>query len=1203
MKHLTFPNSDHLGALLALLCGCTTAFSQPVINSVYPPALRQRAGDHLAYVAQATGVGTLNYQWYFMPPSQPSAPLAGQTNSSLVLSNIQTTNAGTYWVSVVDNSGIYVSNFTTLNVAPYLVLAPTNVVVARVGDGAQVLSHATGNTLYLDQYTPSGTYVNTVMIPDTSVGAAYGTGSSASVFGSPALLIDGAGTDSGFEAMLTTSANQQYLGFAGFCINYPYSSTDVTSSGGNGGNRWRGMGTVNAFGFYNLAYTNTGLYSGGGHTIRSMVTSDGVTNFWTAGQAGSSGGIKYVNKTVTSYALGAGIPTITSSIANTRVVQIIGTNLVFSDWLGASGSGLYACSGTPTPAANAPNTASALILLEGGHPIDFAASPDLQTVYIADDQVFGGTNVQSGGIQRWDTTTPPTGYTYSYTLAPNAGGGGARGVVVDFGAHTTWGPGVVDAVIYATSADASTNTLSRAIDVGPSSTFAVLATAGTNQLLRGVRFGPSAATGVTIVTQPQSQTNFPGNTATFTVGAAGSAPFFYQWSFNGTNIAGATQSTLSVTNLQNGSAGNYAVTVSNLVPSSASSSNAVLTITAGAPTFALGVQSYVETAGDHLAFAPAVNGTLPISYQWFFANNPIPGETNANLVLTNIQVTNSGTYKLVATNIYGAASNSATLTVTATLQTLFATNLVVARIGDGVQGLSIVTGNTLYLDQYTSNGVYVSTIMVPDEDLGMPYGTGSTASTNLAPGSPALLVAGGGPDAGNAALLTRSLDGLTVNFAGYCLAWPYAGPDVTTGANGGTRWRGVAGVDAYGYYGMEYTNTGLYSGGNHTIRAGLTSDGTNIWTTGQAGANGLKYMSGVDMSYANGAGIPTITSTAAGTRMVAIVNGNLVFSDAGASPVGLYICDGAPQLANGQNALSSNLIDQGGAPVDFAFSPDAQTVYIADSGAFSGSNTNGGGIQRWDTNTISGGYTFSYTLFVGGSLNAGARGLTVVFPTNITTWGTGITGAILFATTAETNANRLVRIVDVGAPSTVTTLKTCGPNQVLSGVRFGPVPGPAVIGADPQPQTAFAGQTVLFTVGLSPRSGPYSYQWRFNGTNISSDVVLTLTNVTAANAGLYSVVVSNLQSSATSGDAQLTILDRPQFTSVVHLGFGVGFKLNYTGPLGVGYTIWTSSDLTLAPIQNTWTFVTSGSFTGGPETFTDANGGGNPAQFYIITVP
>ena len=72
-----------------------------------------------------------------------------------------------------------------------------------------------------------------------------------------------------------------------------------------------------------------------------------------------------------------------------------------------------------------------------------------------------------------------------------------------------------------------------------------------------------------IVNHPQSRTNAPGTTATFTVAAAGSSPLSYRWQFNGAplsdggRISGAQSSVLSIASVQAGDAGPYTVTVSN----------------------------------------------------------------------------------------------------------------------------------------------------------------------------------------------------------------------------------------------------------------------------------------------------------------------------------------------------------------------------------------------------------------------------------------------------------------------------------------------------------------------------------------------------------------------------------------------------------------------------------------------------------------
>src|SRR5207253_10025256 len=47
-----------------------------------------------------------------------------------------------------------------------------------------------------------------------------------------------------------------------------------------------------------------------------------------------------------------------------------------------------------------------------------------------------------------------------------------------------------------------------------------------------------------ITTQPLSQTITQGQSATFSVAASGTAPFSYQWSLNGTPLAGATNAGL-----------------------------------------------------------------------------------------------------------------------------------------------------------------------------------------------------------------------------------------------------------------------------------------------------------------------------------------------------------------------------------------------------------------------------------------------------------------------------------------------------------------------------------------------------------------------------------------------------------------------------------------------------------------------------------
>ncbi|MFN7137866.1 MAG: FG-GAP-like repeat-containing protein, partial [Limisphaerales bacterium] len=62
-----------------------------------------------------------------------------------------------------------------------------------------------------------------------------------------------------------------------------------------------------------------------------------------------------------------------------------------------------------------------------------------------------------------------------------------------------------------------------------------------------------------------------GGTVTFDVQATGMPPLLYQWRHNGTNLAGATRSQLTLNNIQSAQQGNYSVEVSNLAGSLVSS--------------------------------------------------------------------------------------------------------------------------------------------------------------------------------------------------------------------------------------------------------------------------------------------------------------------------------------------------------------------------------------------------------------------------------------------------------------------------------------------------------------------------------------------------------------------------------------------------------------------------------------------------------
>jgi hypothetical protein len=70
-------------------------------------------------------------------------------------------------------------------------------------------------------------------------------------------------------------------------------------------------------------------------------------------------------------------------------------------------------------------------------------------------------------------------------------------------------------------------------------------------------------------------------------------------------------------------------------------------------------QSLSRYAGDSVGFSVGVDGTRPFSYQWRWnTTNLLAGQTNSSLTLTNLQITNSGNYDVVVTNIGGSVTST-----------------------------------------------------------------------------------------------------------------------------------------------------------------------------------------------------------------------------------------------------------------------------------------------------------------------------------------------------------------------------------------------------------------------------------------------------------------------------------------------------------------------------------------------------------------
>jgi hypothetical protein len=165
-----------------------------------------------------------------------------------------------------------------------------------------------------------------------------------------------------------------------------------------------------------------------------------------------------------------------------------------------------------------------------------------------------------------------------------------------------------------------------------------------------------------IVTQPRSLIVEEGATALFSVAAAGTAPLVYEWRHNGAPISGATNYFLRIENVTPAREGNYSVHITN-AHGSTSSQQAGLSIQA-APVITSHPVSRTAFTGTQVSFSAGVTGSEPLTYQWLFNGNIIPGAIQPTLVLNNIQPQHSGLYSLRVTNFVGMAfSQPAELTV------------------------------------------------------------------------------------------------------------------------------------------------------------------------------------------------------------------------------------------------------------------------------------------------------------------------------------------------------------------------------------------------------------------------------------------------------------------------------------------------------------------------------------------------------------
>lgn len=500
--------------------------------------------------------------------------------------------------------------------------------------------------------------------------------------------------------------------------------------------------------------------------------------------------------------------------------------------------------------------------------------------------------------------------------------------------------------------------------------------------------------------------------------------------------------------------------------------------------------------GQSIVLTGAAFGTPTIGYQWLKGTAALAGKTAASLTLNNLQLADSGSYSLVASNSYGAVTSSiVTLAVQA--------------------GPPIVvtdpTGSARYAGQTAKFKVEaLGSLPLTFEWLkgGAPVSGGSTDTLTLSPLQAAM--------AGDyACKITNPYGSVTSKVATLTVvtAPTTSYPAKVLADSPIAFWRlgETTGTKAYDYVGGfngTYTNTLLGQPGY------ATADPDKAATFGPAINSHVADITGI--GFATNTGLPSFTIEAWVKGGGQTTDAGIVTKGTGAGGEQFNIDTGA-----GNHAYRFFVRNAGGGAVLCSSSvvPNGDWQHVV---------------------AVCDGTAGTLTLYVDGSSAATANiGTTVgiLSTTSPLTIGSRQSGIAAFD-------NQFAGSVDEVAVYD----KALDANKVYEHFYARHAAGslPA-ISVQPVSATNYVSLTTLLSVTADGPDG-LSYQWRRNGVNvdIGYERTLTLSALEAANGGDYTVVVSNPYGSVTSSVAKLTVLPVP---ASVDLSEGLVMHLPFDGDL------------------------------------------------------
>ena len=609
----------------------------------------------------------------------------------------------------------------------------------------------------------------------------------------------------------------------------------------------------------------------------------------------------------------------------------------------------------------------------------------------------------------------------------------------------------------------------------------------------------------TIVVQPTNRTMSVGGTVSFSVVADGSAPLSYQWRLNGTNLLRATSALLVLANVQHGDAGTYTVLVTNAVGSKLSS-NARLKVQASAiaPTIVVQPTNQTVTLGGMASLSGVADGSAPLRYQWRLNGTNLLAATNALLVLTNVQLSDAGSYALRVANGTGSTlSSNALLTVqvpvVAPTITAQPANRTVPLGGMASFGVA-AEGSAPLSYQWSLNGV------------------------NLLTATNALLVLTNVQlsDAGSyAVLVTNAAGSVRSSNALLTVQLPVVAPTIV----------------------VQPTNQAVVVGG--TANFGIVADGTEPlsyqWSLNGAtlldATNALLVLTNAQL--ADSGSYAVLVTNVVGFALSS--NALLTVQLPAVAPTIVVQPTNQAVLVGG--AVSLEVVAEGTEPLSYEWSLNGATLLDATNALLLLTNVqlaDGGSYAVLVTNAV--GFALSSNALLTVQLPAVAPTI-VVQPTNQTVFVGGTISLEVVAGGTEslsyqwslngaslldaTNALLVLTNVQLADGGSYAVLVTNAVGSALSSNALLTVQMPAVaptIEVQPTNQTVLVGGTISFEV-VAEGSEPLSYQWSLNGIALldATNALLVLTNVQLADGGGYAVLVTNAVGFALSSNALLTV--------------------------------------------------------------------------------